>query len=91
VSKVFVNIASSLDGYMTPGGMTLENWEDPGHKRWGAKWGALMAWILPLQHFGERLKLESGGETGPINDMLVRTTERIGANVMGKRMFVRAE
>ncbi len=39
MSKVFVNIAMSLDGYMTPEGMTLENWENPGYKNWGANWG----------------------------------------------------
>jgi dihydrofolate reductase len=33
------------------------------------------------------LKIGSGGETGPVNDMLVRTTKRIGANVMGKRIY----
>ena len=49
MSKVFVNIAMSLDGYMAPDGMTLENWENPGYKNWGANWGALMAWLLPLQ------------------------------------------
>ncbi len=87
MSKVFVNIALSLDGYMAPEGMTLENWGNPGYKNWGAKWGALMAWILPQEHFRESLKLGSGGETGPVNDMLVRTTKRIGANIMGKRMF----
>jgi dihydrofolate reductase len=87
MSKVFVNIALSLDGYMTPEGMTLENWHDPGYKNWAANWGALMAWILPLEHFRERLKLGSGGETGPVNDLLVQTTQRIGASIMGKRMF----
>jgi dihydrofolate reductase len=87
MSKVFVNIALSLDGYMTPEGMTLEHWHDPGYKNWAANWGALMAWILPTQHFRESLKLGSGGETGPVNDLLVRTTKRIGASIMGKRMF----
>jgi hypothetical protein len=43
MSKVFVNIGLSLDGYMAPEGMTMENWE---HKNWGAKWSALMAWLL---------------------------------------------
>lgn len=87
MSKVFVHIALSLDGYMTPEGMTLEHWKDPGYKSWGANWGALMAWLLPLEHFREKLKMGSGGETGPVNDMVVRTTARIGANIMGKRMF----
>jgi dihydrofolate reductase len=87
MSKVFVNIALSLDGYMAPKGMTLEHWDDPGYENWAAKWGALMAWIFNQQHFRENLKLGTGGETGPVNDMLRRTTERIGANIMGKRMF----
>ncbi len=91
MSKVFVNIAMSLDGCMAPEGMTLEHWEDPGYKDWGAKWGALMAWLMNLQYFRENLQLGQGGETGPVNDMVRRTTERIGANIMGKRMFEQGE
>lgn len=87
MSKVFVNISLSLDGYMAPEGMTLENWDNPGYKNWGAKWGALMGWVLNQQYFRDNLKLGPGGETGPVNEMLKRTTERIGANIMGKRMF----
>ncbi len=48
MTKVFVNIGLSLDGYMAPEGMTIENWEKPEYKNWGAKWGELMAWILNL-------------------------------------------
>jgi len=91
MSKTFVNIALSLDGYMAPEGMTLEHWDEPGYKDWAAKWGALMAWVFNQQVFRENLKLGSGGETGPVNDMLKRTTERIGANIMGKRMFEAGE
>ena len=91
MSKVFVNIGLSLDGYMAPEGMTIENWDKPEHKDWGAKWGALMAWILDQQYFRENLKLGPGGETGPVNDLLRSTTERIGANIMGKRMFDQGE
>jgi dihydrofolate reductase len=87
MSKIFVNIGLSLDGYMAPEGMTIENWEKPEYKNWGTKWGALMGWALNLQYFRENLKLEPGGETGPVNDMARNTTERIGANIMGKRMF----
>jgi dihydrofolate reductase len=87
MSKVFVNVGLSLDGYMAPEGMSLEHWDDPGYKDWAAKWGALMGWILTKQYFRENLKLGPGGETGPENDMLRHTTERIGANIMGKRMF----
>jgi dihydrofolate reductase len=83
MSKVFVNIGLSLDGYMAPEGMTMEN---PGYKNWGAKWGALMAWIISQQYF-----LWPGGETGPVNDLVRSTAERIGANIMGKRMFDQGE
>ena len=88
MTQVFVNIGLSLDGYMAPDGMTMNN---PGYKNWGAKWGALMAWILKQQHFRETLKFGPGGETGPVNDHVRSTMERIGANIMGKRMFDQGE
>ena len=89
MSKVFVNIGLSLDGYMAPEGMTMDN---PGYKNWGAKWGAMMGWVLKQQYFRENLlKLGPGGETGPENDLLRSTNERIGANLMGKRMFDQGE
>ena len=87
MSKVFVNIGLSLDGYMAPEGMTMEHWDRPDYKDWGAKWGALMGWVINLQYFRQNLHLGPGGETGPLNDMLRHTTERIGANIMGRRMF----
>lgn len=87
MSKVFVNIALSLDGYMAPEGMTMENWDRPDYKNWAAKWGALMSWALNQQYLRERLNLGPGGETGPVNDMVRHTFERTGASIMGKRMF----
>ena len=91
MSTVFVNIALSLDGYMAPEGMSVEHWNDPKYKDWAAKWSALMAWILNQQYFRENLQFGSGGETGPVNDLVRTTTERIGANIMGKRMFDQGE
>jgi len=88
MSKVFVNIGLSLDGYMAPDGMTMD---DPEYKNWGVKWGALMAWIINQQYFREKLKFGPGGETGPVNDMVRHTFERTGANIMGKRMFDQGE
>lgn len=88
MSKVFVNIGLSLDGYMAPEGMTMNN---PTYKNWGVKWGAMMGWIMNLQHFRDNLKLGPGGDTGAVNDMLRNTTERMGANIMGKRMFDQGE
>jgi dihydrofolate reductase len=91
MSKVFVNIGLSLDGYMAPEGMTIDNWDNPEYKDWGAKWGAMMNWILKLQYFRENLKFGPGGETGAVNDMFRYTMERSGANIMGKRMFEQGE
>lgn len=91
MSTVFASIGLSLDGYMAPEGMTLEHWGDPGYKSWGAKWGGLMGWALAQQYFRENLHLGPGGETGPVNDLVRSTTERIGANIMGKRMFEQGE
>ncbi|MGA9533062.1 MAG: dihydrofolate reductase family protein [Anaerolineales bacterium] len=88
MSKLFVNIALSLDGYLAPEGMTMEN---PGNKGWGAKWEALMAWLLNQRYFRENLKFGPGGETGPVNDMVRYTFERSGAHIMGKRMFDQGE
>ena len=88
MTKVFVNVGLSLDGYLAPDGMTMEN---PEYKNWGAKWGAMMAWIINQQSFRENAKLGPGGDTGPVNDMIRSTSERIGANIMGKRMFDQGE
>lgn len=46
-----------------------------------------MGWLLAYQYLRENLKLGSGGVTGPVNDMIRNPNERIGANIMGKRMF----
>jgi dihydrofolate reductase len=88
MSKVFVNVGLSLDGYIAPEGMTMGN---PEFMNWGAKWGALMGWALKQQYFRDLLKFGPGGETGAVNDLLRSTGERIGANIMGKRMFDQGE
>lgn len=88
MSKVFVNIGLSLDGYLAPEGMTMNN---PAYKNWGSKWGSLMAWLANQEYFRSKLKFGPGGDTGPVNDMVRHTMERIGANIMGKRMFDQGE
>jgi len=90
MSNVFVNIALSLDGYMAPEGMT-PHYGHPSYKNWGAKWGALMRWLINTEYFRENLKFGPGGETGPVNDLVRKTAGRIGANIMGKRMFDQGE
>jgi dihydrofolate reductase len=91
MSKVFVNIGLSLDGYMAPEGMAIEHWDTPEYRSWGAKWGALMGWLMSQQYFREHLNFGGGGETGPVNDMVRHTMERSGASIMGKRMFDQGE
>jgi dihydrofolate reductase len=91
MGTVFANIALSLDGYMAPDGMTLAHWETPDYQGWGAKWGALMAWLLSQQTMRDKLGFGPGGETGPIDDMVHHTFERAGAQIMGKRMFEQGE
>ncbi|MEO7955123.1 MAG: dihydrofolate reductase family protein [Fibrobacteria bacterium] len=92
MSKVFVNIALSLDGYMSPEGMTLAHFGTPDYKNWGAKWGGgLMRWLITSQYFRDKLGFGPGGETGPVNDMVQKTFERSGASIMGKRMFEQGE
>jgi dihydrofolate reductase len=87
MSTVFVNISLSLDGYMAPEGMTMDNWDRPEVKNWGAKWGALMGWALNQQYLRDKLGLGPGGETGAVNDLVRHTFERTGAHIMGRRMF----
>jgi dihydrofolate reductase len=91
MSKVFVNIALTLDGYMAPEGMDMEHWENPQYKNWGAKWGSLMTWLMKQRYFREKLGFGPGGETGPVNDHVRHTFERSGAAIMGKRMFDQGE
>ena len=65
MSKVFVNIGLSLDGYMAPEGMTMENWDKPQYKNWGTKWGALMAWALNQQYIREEPQARTRGRDRP--------------------------
>ena len=87
MSKVFVNVGMSLDGYIAPEGMTLENWDNPGYKDWLNKWMSLQSWVFNQRHFRENLKLGEGGETGQDNDIIVHMHKRTGVSIMGKRMF----
>ena len=50
-----------------------------------------MGWLVKQQYFRENLQFGAGGETGPVNDLVRSTAERIGANIMGKRMFDQGE
>jgi dihydrofolate reductase len=91
--KVFFSVTMSLDGFVAPDEVSVEDvfspegQSDPRVQRWMAKWSELQAWIFPQRFFRENLKLGEGGEEGLDNDIARATYERTGASVMGKRMF----
>lgn len=86
-SKVFFDIAMSLDGFMAPDGMDMEHAHDPSYKNWLQKWEDLQQWVGPLKFFRETLQIGEGGETGPDNDLIEWTFQRTGVSIMGKNMF----
>ncbi len=86
-SKVFFDLGISVDGYIAPDGMELEHAHDPDYKQWMQKWGKLQEWVFRQKFFRENLKIGDGGETGEDNRLLEETFNRIGAHIMGKRMF----
>jgi len=97
MSRVFVNIGMSLDGYIAPEGMDIglrrgdqpgdDHAGDPGHQGWLSKWMQLHAWVFEQEYFRHRLGLGEGGETGKDNQLVRQTFERTGVSIMGKRMF----
>src|SRR5919198_6364059 len=91
--KVFFSVTMSLDGFMAPEAVPVEDvfspegQNDPRVQRWMTKWLELQAWLFPQRWIRENLKLGEGGEEGLDNDIARATYERTGASVMGKRMF----
>jgi dihydrofolate reductase len=84
MSKVFVSMGISLDGCVAEPNRSIENMGSGG-------WMELHKWVFDQKVFREKLKLGEGGETGPDNDYLTATMQRIGVNIMGKRMFREGE
>jgi hypothetical protein len=91
--KVFFSVSMSLDGFMAPEAVPVEDVfspegrNDPRVQRWMAQWMELQQWIFPQRFFRENLELGEGGEEGRDNEIVRETFERTGASVMGKRMF----
>jgi dihydrofolate reductase len=87
MSKVFVLLSMSLDGYVAPDGMDMEHASEPTYKDWMANWSKLQGWVFPQKFFRENLQLGEGGETGAENQLLEDAFTRTGVSIMGKRMF----
>ncbi|MBN9632560.1 MAG: dihydrofolate reductase family protein [Actinobacteria bacterium] len=75
---VYFAVSMSLDGYIAP---------DSPDELMGKQWMELQHWVFSTEFFRSNLKLGSGGETGPDDDIARATFERTGTSVMGKRMF----
>ena len=87
MSKVFFDVAASLDGFIAPEGMDMAHADDPSYKQWLNLWSELQKWVFSQKFFRENLKLGEGGETGRDNQMLEVVFKRTGASIMGKHMF----
>jgi len=84
MSKVFVDLGISLDGFIAglnggaknplgDGGIEIHNW------------------MFKQKAFLQHLKLEGRETNNPDNDLIENIFNRIGANIMGKKMFIEGE
>src|SRR5215210_6880853 len=79
MSKVFVDISMSLDGFIAgPNGGLHNALGDGGHR--------LHQWVYILASWHERQGV-AGGETNQDDEIVKDANARIGAYVMGSRMF----
>src|SRR5947209_20619431 len=83
-SKLFFDVASSLDGFIAPEGMELAHANDPEFKRWMSQWTKLQNWVFLQLLFRKKLKLGRGGEYGRDNRMLGERIKRLGLSPMRK-------
>lgn len=86
MTKVFVSVTTSLDGYLAPPGR-MEELDGPKMKEWTTQWSALQSWVFSQRFFRENLKLGPGGEEGADDQLLRSVFDRTGVTILGKRMF----
>jgi dihydrofolate reductase len=84
MSKVFFDIGITLDGYIAgPNGGAKNPLGDGGI--------SIHDWMFKQKAFLSHLKLEGGEINNKDSDIIEETFNRIGANIMGKRMFEEGE
>lgn len=84
MSKVFVHLGMSLDGFMAgPNRGPANPLGDAGL--------SIHDWLFKQRAFRRHLSLGDDGESGLDNRMVEAVFARIGANIMGKRMFDEGE
>ena len=79
MTKVVLEISTSIDGYVAGPNADLENPLGLGGEQ-------LHEWVLPTKAWREAHGYE-GGDEGPESDALAEAVQRTGAAVMGRRMF----
>jgi len=79
MAKFFVDISMSLDGYVAGPEITLE-------EPLGKNGEQLHDWVVRLAGWREQHGLE-GGETGPDDELVRSIWPRVGAVIMGRKMF----
>ena len=84
MSKVFVDVGISLDGFIA--GLNGGANNPLGD-------GGLMIheWMFKQKAFLKHLNLPGDGETGKDNEIVEGIFNRIGANIMGNKMFIEGE
>lgn len=84
MSKVFVDLGISLDGFIAGPNRGAKN-------PLGDEGMNIHQWMFKQKAFLKHLNLPNEGETGEDNDLVEKTFNRIGANIMGKNMFIEGE
>src|SRR5260221_14359638 len=84
MSKVFVHVGISLDGFIAGSNRGPTN-------PLGDRGRTIHQWMFEQRAFRELLSLADGGETGPDNDVIAAIARRTGASIVGKRMFDEGE
>jgi dihydrofolate reductase len=84
MSKVFVDIRISLDGFIAgPNGDSKNPLGDDGLE--------IHEWLFKQKAFLSHLKLEGGDTDNPDYEIIQNIFDRIGANIIEKNMFIEGE
>ncbi len=84
MSKVFFNVGITLDGFIAGPNCGAKN-------PLGENGIKIHEWMFRQKGFLSHLKLEGGETNNKDNDIIEETFNRIGANIMGKNMFIEGE
>jgi dihydrofolate reductase len=82
--SVFIHMGMSLDGFIAGPNRGPKN-------PLGDRGVSIHEWMFKQRSFRRSHGMGDGGETGPDDRILEATIARIGANIMGKRMFEEGE